>query len=66
MNRRIEGYKAVGTSPRIMIIDGACLYRKLQHPPGDFYHFAFEHRDYKVDRDGQMVNAKAAELCVEH
>eukprot|EP00959_Pyramimonas_sp_CCMP1952_P100922 2111089-Pyramimonas_sp.AAC.1 len=47
MNRRIEGYKAAGTSPRIMILDGASLYRKLQHPPGDFYHFVSEHSDYK-------------------
>eukprot|EP00959_Pyramimonas_sp_CCMP1952_P355512 7446060-Pyramimonas_sp.AAC.1 len=66
MNRRIEDYKAVGEFPRIMILDGACLHRKLQHPQGDFYHFQSEHNDYKVDKDGQMAKAKAAEMRAEH
>eukprot|EP00959_Pyramimonas_sp_CCMP1952_P453278 9467972-Pyramimonas_sp.AAC.1 len=66
LNRRIEGYKDVGAFPRIMIIDGACLYRKLQHSQGDSHHFHSEHNDYKENKDGQMVSAKAAELCVEH
>eukprot|EP00959_Pyramimonas_sp_CCMP1952_P017261 366460-Pyramimonas_sp.AAC.1 len=66
MNRRIRGYKAAGTFPRIMILDGACLYRKLQHPQRDLHYFLSEHSDYKVDRDGQVVKAKAAEMCVEH
>eukprot|EP00959_Pyramimonas_sp_CCMP1952_P172129 3596633-Pyramimonas_sp.AAC.1 len=49
-----------------MILDGPSLYRKLQHPPWDFYHFCSEHSDYKADGDGQMVSAKAAGLCAEH
>eukprot|EP00959_Pyramimonas_sp_CCMP1952_P334332 7001777-Pyramimonas_sp.AAC.1 len=66
MNRRIEDYKAAGTFARIMILDCACLYRKLQHPQRDFYHFLSEHSDYKVDKDGHMVKGKAAEICAEH
>eukprot|EP00959_Pyramimonas_sp_CCMP1952_P405363 8496030-Pyramimonas_sp.AAC.1 len=54
MNRRIESYKAMGISPRIMILDRVSLYRKLRHPPGDFYHFWSDHSDYKKDMDGQM------------
>eukprot|EP00959_Pyramimonas_sp_CCMP1952_P399759 8376271-Pyramimonas_sp.AAC.1 len=66
MNRRIESYKAAGTFPRIMILDGASLYRKLQHPPVDCYHFWSVHSHYKMDRDGQIVNVRAAQLCAEH
>eukprot|EP00959_Pyramimonas_sp_CCMP1952_P451176 9446009-Pyramimonas_sp.AAC.1 len=66
MNRRIEDCKTAGIFPRIMILDGACLYRKLQHPQGDVYHFLSEHSEYKVERGGHMVKAKAAEMCVEH
>eukprot|EP00959_Pyramimonas_sp_CCMP1952_P036129 755799-Pyramimonas_sp.AAC.1 len=55
MNRRIEDYKAAGICPRIMILDGACLYRKLRHPAGDSYHFLSEHSDYQIDRDGRPV-----------
>eukprot|EP00959_Pyramimonas_sp_CCMP1952_P468193 9492805-Pyramimonas_sp.AAC.1 len=66
MNRRIESYKAMGIFPRIMILDGVSLYRKLRRPSGYFYHFWSDHSDYKMDRDGQMVNVKAAQLCAEH
>eukprot|EP00959_Pyramimonas_sp_CCMP1952_P168456 3519766-Pyramimonas_sp.AAC.1 len=51
---RIEDYKAAGTSPRITILDGARLYRKLQHPQRDVYHVLSEPGDYKADKDGQM------------
>eukprot|EP00959_Pyramimonas_sp_CCMP1952_P374262 7837945-Pyramimonas_sp.AAC.1 len=60
-NRRIEDYKAAGAFPRIMILDGACLNRKLRHPSSDFYHFLSEHSDHKIDKDGQMVRGSAAE-----
>eukprot|EP00959_Pyramimonas_sp_CCMP1952_P005432 114548-Pyramimonas_sp.AAC.1 len=66
MNRRIESYKAMGILPRIMIVGGGGLYRKLRHPSGDFYHFWSDHGDYEMDKDGPMVNVKAAQLCSEH
>eukprot|EP00959_Pyramimonas_sp_CCMP1952_P150709 3154028-Pyramimonas_sp.AAC.1 len=66
MNRRIEDYKAAGTFPRIMVLDGACLYRKLQHPASDCYHFLSGHSDYKIDKDGEMVSGRAAEIFAEH
>eukprot|EP00959_Pyramimonas_sp_CCMP1952_P236402 4940200-Pyramimonas_sp.AAC.1 len=66
MNRRIEDYKAAGIRPRIMILDGACLCRKMRRPVGDTYHFLSEHSDCQIDRDGRMVSCKAAEMFTEH
>eukprot|EP00959_Pyramimonas_sp_CCMP1952_P332620 6965203-Pyramimonas_sp.AAC.1 len=66
MNRRIEDYIAVGICPRIMILDGACLCRKMRHPIGDSYDFLSDHNDYKIDRDGRMVSCVAAEMFTEH
>eukprot|EP00959_Pyramimonas_sp_CCMP1952_P227534 4757749-Pyramimonas_sp.AAC.2 len=42
-NRRIEDYKAAVVEPRIMILDGACLYRQMHHPNGDSHHFLSAH-----------------------
>eukprot|EP00959_Pyramimonas_sp_CCMP1952_P179911 3762205-Pyramimonas_sp.AAC.1 len=39
MNRLIEGCKAVGTFPRIMILDGASLYRNCSTHQGMFTTF---------------------------
>eukprot|EP00959_Pyramimonas_sp_CCMP1952_P046722 975958-Pyramimonas_sp.AAC.1 len=49
-----------------MILDGVSLCRKLRHCPGDFYHCASEHGDYKMDKGGQMANVSAGQLCAEH
>eukprot|EP00959_Pyramimonas_sp_CCMP1952_P069935 1460197-Pyramimonas_sp.AAC.1 len=66
MNRRVEDYEAAGTFPRIMVLDCACFYRKLQRPSSDVYHFLSEHSGSKIDKDGQMVRGKAAEMFGEH
>eukprot|EP00959_Pyramimonas_sp_CCMP1952_P088029 1841962-Pyramimonas_sp.AAC.1 len=56
----------MGISPRIMILDGVSLHRKLRHRPGDFYHFLLGHDDYKIDQGGEMVKVTAGQLCAEH
>eukprot|EP00959_Pyramimonas_sp_CCMP1952_P467074 9491003-Pyramimonas_sp.AAC.1 len=59
MNRRIECYKAMGLFPRIMILDGVSLSRQLRHRPGDIFHFASDHNEYKMSKGGQIVSANA-------
>eukprot|EP00959_Pyramimonas_sp_CCMP1952_P382458 8014162-Pyramimonas_sp.AAC.1 len=56
----------MGPFPIIMILDGVSLHRQLRRRPGDIFHFASDHNEYKMSRGGQIVSASAGQLCAEY
>eukprot|EP00959_Pyramimonas_sp_CCMP1952_P181572 3796210-Pyramimonas_sp.AAC.1 len=55
VHQRIERCKAAGIQPKIMILDGACLCRKLRNTPRDACRFVDRQESCTLDKDGAMV-----------
>eukprot|EP00959_Pyramimonas_sp_CCMP1952_P349607 7325286-Pyramimonas_sp.AAC.1 len=66
MNQRAERHKAAGIQPKLMILDGARLHRKVRHTPHNACHFVDQHESYTLDRDGTMVRVQGGEIMADH
>ena len=62
MNQRLQRNWSGLAFPNVMILGGSSLFRKLVHPHGDAYHFLFQHPDYKIEKGGSMIQARAHQL----
>eukprot|EP00959_Pyramimonas_sp_CCMP1952_P196256 4103113-Pyramimonas_sp.AAC.1 len=62
MNQRLERCRAAGIQPKVMILDGVSLHRKLLHTSPDARHFRDQHDSYTRGKDGVPTRAVAAKL----
>eukprot|EP00959_Pyramimonas_sp_CCMP1952_P012968 274144-Pyramimonas_sp.AAC.1 len=65
MNQRVERCEAAGIQLKILILDGACLHRKLRRTPRDAHNFVDRHESYTLDRDGTIVTVQGGEIMAD-